>query len=217
MADALLKYRDDMTAAEGKDRNYTIADIEALPDGRRAELIDGHWYDMAAPSRIHQELVGQLVTVMNIYNKRKGGGCKIYPAPFAVYLNRDDRNYVEPDISVICDKDKLTDKPVFGGDAAGDDVLLETMEGGVIIDGESFSPVQDSSGGVRWIPDSYLRPLVKVPELSFRLRSLGGSESVCAMSGLLLVAVISPQLTEFEERVMQDIRRAIGASDMEKW
>lgn len=114
-------------------------------------------------------------------------------------------------------EDKLTDKPVFGGDAAGDDVLLETMEGGVIIDGESFSPVQDSSGGVRWIPDSYLKPLKKVPELSFRLRSLGGSESVCAMSGLLLVAVISPQLTEFEERVMQDIRRAIGASDMEKW
>lgn len=114
-------------------------------------------------------------------------------------------------------EDKITDKPVFGGDAAGDDVLLETLEGGVIIDGESFSPVQDSSGGVRWIPDSYLKPLTKVPELSFRLRRLGGSRAVCAMSGLLLVAVISPQLTEFEERVMQDIRRAIGASNMEAW
>ena len=104
---------------------------------------------------------------------------------------------------------------MFGGDAAGDDVLLETAEGGVIIDGESFSPLKDSSGGVCWIPDSYLKPLNKVPELSFRLRKLGDAGTVCAMSGLLLAAVISPQLTEFEQSVMQDIRRAIASSGLE--
>ena len=35
-------------------------------------------------------------------------------APFAVFLNADDKNYVEPDISVICDRDKLTDKGCTG-------------------------------------------------------------------------------------------------------
>ena len=35
-------------------------------------------------------------------------------APFAVFLNEDDKNYVEPDISVICDKNKLTDKGCIG-------------------------------------------------------------------------------------------------------
>lgn len=38
----------------------------------------------------------------------------MFPAPFAVFLNKDDQNYVEPDISVICDKDKLDDKGCNG-------------------------------------------------------------------------------------------------------
>ena len=35
-------------------------------------------------------------------------------APFAVFLNEDDKNYVEPDISVICSPSKLTDKGCVG-------------------------------------------------------------------------------------------------------
>ena len=35
------------------------------------------------------------------------GECEIFAAPYAVYLNDDDYNYVEPDISVICDRTKL--------------------------------------------------------------------------------------------------------------
>ena len=38
----------------------------------------------------------------------------MFPAPFAVFLNENDKNYVEPDISVICDKDKITDKGCNG-------------------------------------------------------------------------------------------------------
>ena len=37
-----------------------------------------------------------------------------YPAPFAVFLNKDDHNYVEPDISVICDKNKLDERGCNG-------------------------------------------------------------------------------------------------------
>ena len=33
---------------------YTIDDIYALPEGERAELIDGHIYYMAPPNRTHQ-------------------------------------------------------------------------------------------------------------------------------------------------------------------
>ena len=38
----------------------------------------------------------------------------MYPAPFAVFLNKDEKNYVEPDITVVCDKDKLNDKGCSG-------------------------------------------------------------------------------------------------------
>ena len=36
---------------------YTIEDIYNLPEGQRAELIDGELYMMATPSRIHQKFV----------------------------------------------------------------------------------------------------------------------------------------------------------------
>src|SRR5699024_11778597 len=55
-----------------------------------------------------------LSTIINNYMKRKGGACEVDIAPFAVFLNADDKNYVEPDISVICDRDKLTDKGCTG-------------------------------------------------------------------------------------------------------
>lgn len=43
-----------------KKHTYTIEDIYALPEGKRAELIDGQMYMMAPPNRIHQELVMQI-------------------------------------------------------------------------------------------------------------------------------------------------------------
>lgn len=46
--------------------------------------------------------------------KNKGGKCEVVAAPFAVFLNKDDINYVEPDISVICDPSKLDEKGCHG-------------------------------------------------------------------------------------------------------
>ena len=97
-----------------EERKYTIADIEALPEGKRAELIDGELYMMAAPGRKHQDIVMDVSYLIKAHIVRGNGSCKVYPAPFAVHLNADDRNYVEPDISVICDKNKLTDKGCSG-------------------------------------------------------------------------------------------------------
>ena len=97
-----------------KEDIYTTADIYALPDGKRAELIDGQIYDMAPPSRIHQKITGEIYAEIRNYIKRNDGKCEVYLAPFAVFLNEDDRTYVEPDISVICDSDKLNEKGCNG-------------------------------------------------------------------------------------------------------
>jgi len=93
---------------------YTIEDIYNLPDEQRAELIDGELYMMAMPSRIHQELVSDFTYLIKDYIKNKDGDCKVYPSPFAVFLNANNNIYVEPDISVVCDKDKLTDEGCKG-------------------------------------------------------------------------------------------------------
>lgn len=100
--------------ALAQERIYTIDDIYALPEGKRAELIDGHIYYMAPPNRKHQEIAGELFGTIREYIRSNSGSCKPYIAPFAVFLNADDINYVEPDISVICDPGKLNDKGCIG-------------------------------------------------------------------------------------------------------
>lgn len=100
--------------AARKSEQYTIDDIYALPDGERAELIDGKIYYMAPPSKTHQRISGKLYQTIANYIDSKDGKCEIYAAPFAVFLNKDGINYVEPDISVICDISKLDEKGCHG-------------------------------------------------------------------------------------------------------
>ncbi len=97
-----------------QERTYIIDDIYALPDGERAELIDGQIYYMAPPTRKHQRIAGEIFAIIREYIRVNNSSCEVDIAPFAVFLNKDDMNYVEPDISVICDKSKLTDKGCSG-------------------------------------------------------------------------------------------------------
>ena len=97
-----------------KEKLHTIEDIYALPEGQRAELIDGQMYMMAPPNPRHQKLCFSLARKIADHIDSKGGPCEVYPGPFAVFLTADDINYVEPDISVICDKSKLTDEGCNG-------------------------------------------------------------------------------------------------------
>lgn len=97
-----------------EERIYNEDDYNKLPEDIRAELIDGQIYYHAAPSRIHQEILMELAGTIRDYIRSKGGACKVYPAPFAVKLKEHEENIVEPDISVICNPDKLTDKGCTG-------------------------------------------------------------------------------------------------------
>ena len=97
-----------------KQHTYTSEDYWNLPDSQRAELIDGQLYNMAPPNRMHQEILSALHWKIRSYIAEHGGSCKVYPAPFAVNLDADDKDWVEPDISVICDHNKLTDRGCTG-------------------------------------------------------------------------------------------------------
>ena len=97
-----------------QEKTYTIEDIYNLPEGTRAELIDGQIYYMAPPSGTHQKISMFLSKIIANYIDKKGGNCEVYAAPYAVFLNKDDMNYVEPDLSVICDPSKLDDKGCHG-------------------------------------------------------------------------------------------------------
>lgn len=109
--------------ALANERLYTTDDIYNLPENQRAELIDGQIYMMAPPSRKHQQIIGELFGTIRDYIRSRNGGCRIYVAPLAVFLKKDNKNYVEPDISVICDKDKLTEEGCNGAP----DLIIEVV------------------------------------------------------------------------------------------
>lgn len=93
---------------------FTEEDYYRLPENVRAELIDGQIYLQAAPSREHQRILMELAGTIRDYIRAGKGPCEVYPAPFAVKLFKDDKTIVEPDISVICDPNKLTDRGCTG-------------------------------------------------------------------------------------------------------
>ncbi len=105
----LLRY---MLVLGGK--MYTIEDIFALPDGERAELIDGEMFMMATPTTSHQETQIWLGNQIFNYIRKNNGKCRVVPAPYGVFIKQDDKNYLEPDISVICKRDKLDEKGCHG-------------------------------------------------------------------------------------------------------
>ena len=97
-----------------QEKKYTVEDIYALPEGTRAELIDGDMYMLAAPGRTHQRILGSMYRKISDYIDVNNGSCEVDIAPFAVFLNEDDRTYVEPDISVVCDPSKLDERGCNG-------------------------------------------------------------------------------------------------------
>lgn len=103
-----------MELAKIMTETYTEEDYYNLPENIRAELIDGQFYDMASPVRTHQKILGELYAAIHSYIRSHSGSCEVYPAPFAVKLFADEKTIVEPDISVICDPDKLTEKGCTG-------------------------------------------------------------------------------------------------------
>lgn len=93
---------------------YTINDIYNLPEGQRAELIDGKVYYMAPSTRNHQRIVGELFATIREHIRRNNGKGEVDIAPFGVFIDADDKSYLEPDICVILDSNKLDDKGCNG-------------------------------------------------------------------------------------------------------
>ncbi len=97
-----------------EERRYTIKDIDALPEGQRAELIDGKMYMMASPTLNHQNILVWLNAAIFNHIREHKGKCRVVTAPFGVFIKKDDKNFFEPDINVICDRDKLDQKGCHG-------------------------------------------------------------------------------------------------------
>jgi len=110
MAEALLN------AETGVGGHWTYADYKdwELKPGERYEIIYGEAYAMSAPNAYHQSILMELSKQIAVF--LTGRECKVYPAPYDVRLFYEedsdgedvgsDDTVVQPDISVVCDREK---------------------------------------------------------------------------------------------------------------
>ncbi|MCL2217096.1 MAG: Uma2 family endonuclease [Defluviitaleaceae bacterium] len=103
----------------------TYSDYLKLDDDVRCELIDGVLYNMAAPTVTHQQIAGRLFRWLG--NFLEGKSCRAFIAPVDVRLNanKSDDTVVQPDVMVLCDKNKIdpTDRGIIGAP----DLVIEVM------------------------------------------------------------------------------------------
>ena len=88
---------------------HTIRDYLELPDDQRVELIDGVFYDMAGPSRLHQAILGHLHAQLYPFAENHPE-CELFLSPSDVRLDRDDYTVVQPDLYIICRQDEQEKK-----------------------------------------------------------------------------------------------------------
>lgn len=93
-------------ATEKKQGEYTVEDYYALPDDRRVELIDGVIYDMSSPTFVHQDILTEILSQIIKYIDSKKGNCKPLMSALDVRLDCDNKTIVQPDILIICEKNK---------------------------------------------------------------------------------------------------------------
>lgn len=108
-----------MALPKPSDHRFTYADYQHWPADERWELIDGKAYAMSpAPTISHQTLTGQLFR--QIDEALDGAPCRALIAPVDVLLpsaeETEDRTttVVQPDILVVCDPAKITDRNIRG-------------------------------------------------------------------------------------------------------
>jgi Uma2 family endonuclease len=122
-----------VTKFEDLDLNgtYTFADYLTWKFEEKVEIIKGKLFKMAMPTEKHQRISGNLHGLLWSY--LRGKKCKVYHPPFDVRLEKpphqrkitDKSIYtvVQPDITVVCDMEKVDTKGCMGAP----DMIIEIL------------------------------------------------------------------------------------------
>ena len=108
------KIQEESAYAVHKQGTYTVEDYLQLPDEQRVELIDGYFYDMASPTTLHQRIAGEIYRQISNFIMDNNGECLPLISPIDVQLDCDEKTMVQPDVVILCDKDKLCKWGIFG-------------------------------------------------------------------------------------------------------
>jgi Uma2 family endonuclease len=93
---------------------YTYGDIKDLPREEKWELVDGIPHLQAQGTFEHQDLITEIATQIRVY--LRGKVCRVVSEP-AVWLEEmidSTRDYVIPDVAVVCDSSKIITEGIIG-------------------------------------------------------------------------------------------------------
>lgn len=83
--------------------------MPALAEYTKTEIIDGVEYDMSPANTKHVVIQRNLSAI--IYNFLKGKQCRVFTE---IGVDLDENNYLIPDLLVVCDRNKITDRGING-------------------------------------------------------------------------------------------------------
>ena len=107
---------------------FTVEDYLQFPEEERVELIDGVIYDMAAPTDKHQIIGDEIQTRFREYIRKNRGKCITVTSPLDVQLDCDNKTMVQPDVVIVCDRNKFKKGRVFGAPNLVVEVLSESTK-----------------------------------------------------------------------------------------
>ena len=138
--------------------SYTVDDYRALPEEKRVELIDGVFYDMAAPSFLHQLIAGEIFRQIANYIYEQEGTCKPFVSPVDVQLDCDEKTMVQPDVGILCHNDIIKTWGVYGAP----DFIVEIISPSTKRKDYTKKLSKNMGAGVReyWILDPYQQKLI---------------------------------------------------------
>ncbi len=137
---------------------YTIEDYRALPDDQRVELIDGYFYDMAAPTTFHQQMAGEIYRQVSNYILDRGGKCTVFISPVDVQLDNDEHTMLQPDVLIVCNPDQIIRSHILGAP----DFVLEVISPGTKRKDYTLKLHKYEHAGVReyWLVDPYQKTVL---------------------------------------------------------
>lgn len=109
-----VSVRENLSYAGRTQGMYTVEDYYAISEDERVELIDGVIYDMSSPSSIHQVIAGKIFNKLENYVTGKKGPCIPIISPIDVQLDCDDKTILQPDVIVVCNREKFKKGIVYG-------------------------------------------------------------------------------------------------------
>ena len=81
---------------------------------------------MSAPTSVHQLLGTEILLVLKDYIRKQHGRCVPIASPIDVQLDCDDKTMVQPDVIVVCDREKIQNRCIFGAPDFVAEVLSES-------------------------------------------------------------------------------------------